>query len=228
LKKKSLYILSIALLLNSCSLVKHWPGASIKKAKKEPYDVVIIPGFPYDGKHWNEVIKFRLLWAVYLYENKLATNFIFSGSAVKTPYNEGCIMAQYAAKMGIPKENIFIEPFAEHSSENVYFSLQLAKKMGFKRIAVATDPFQGFLLTNYTQRIRNENIAFINIIPRYIRKHKFADEPKIDQWLAFEDDFVPLTEKQDYWRRKKASLGLDIDYGIKTTRYLKYTKWFKF
>jgi len=216
------------LTLCSCSAIKFWPGASIKKAKKEAYDVVIIPGFPYDGKKWNDVIKFRLLWAVYLYENKLATNFIFSGAAVKTPYNEGYIMALYAQKMGIPKENIFIEPFAKHSSENVHYSLQLAKGLGFKRIAVATDPVQGFLLTNYTQRIRNENIPYITIIPRYIREYKFTDEPKIDNWLAFEDDFIALVDKENYWTRKKASLGLSIDYGVKTTRYLKYTKWFKF
>jgi hypothetical protein len=229
MKSKQLFILTCFLLVFcSCSYIKYWPGHTIKKAKKEIYDVVIIPGYPYDGKKWNDVIKFRLLWAVYLYENELVKNFIFSGAAVHTPYNEGYIMALYAHKMGIPKENIFIEPSARHSAENVYFSIQIAKNMGFSRIAIATDPVQGFLLTYYTQRIRNDKIDFINIIPRYIREHKFADEPKIDKWLAFEDDFVALTEKENYWKRKKASLGLDIDYGVKANKYLKYTKWFRF
>ena len=77
--------LFFTLALYSCAYVAHSPGKAYKKASQEPYDVVIIPGFPHDGKEWNEVIKFRLLWAVHLYENNLAKNFIFSGGAVHTP-----------------------------------------------------------------------------------------------------------------------------------------------
>ncbi|MCC6838342.1 MAG: YdcF family protein [Bacteroidia bacterium] len=213
--------------LFSCSVIKHSPGKAYKKATGQPYDVVIIPGFPHDGKEWNEVIKFRLLWAVHLYENNLAKNFIFSGGAVHTPYNEGHIMAMYAIKMGIPKERIIIEPNAKHSSENVYYSLKVAEEFGFKRIAVATDPIQGFLLTNYTERIRHQKIDFINLNPKHIRKYKFSDEPKINISKAYVENFVPLKEQEDFWTRKRSSLGLNIDYGMPVDKYLKYSKWFK-
>lgn len=212
---------------SSCSFLKHSPGKCYTKAVEQPYDVVIIPGYPHDGKEWNSVIKFRLLWALHLYENKLAKNFIFSGGSVHTPYNEGIIMALYAVKMGIPKENIFIEPRAKHSSENVYYSLLIAEELKFERVAIATDPVQGFLLTNYTERIRNKTIHYINLQPKKIRNVKNPDEPKIDFWLAYNDGFSPLVKDKKYWERKKESLGLSIDYKMKTNEYLKYSKWFR-
>jgi hypothetical protein len=224
---KKIFSIFLIGLFSSCSLLKHSPGKSYNKALDVPYDAVIIPGFPHDGKKWNDVIKFRLLWAVHLYENQLAKNFIFSGGSVHTPYNEGMIMALYAAKMGIPKENIFIEPRARHSSENVYYSLQVAEELNFKRVAVATDPVQGFLLTNYTERIRDQKIHYINLQPKKIRPTKHPDEPKIDFWLAYNDDFTPLSSKKKYWERKKESLGLDIDYKMKPSEYLKFSKWFE-
>lgn len=223
--RKILFLLIITT-FSSCTFIKFSPGKCYKKAQNEPYDVVIIPGFPHDGKEWNSVIKYRLLWALHLYENKLANHFIFSGGTVHSPYNEGIIMALYANKMGIPKEKIFIEPRAKHSSENVYYSLLIAEELGFKRIAIATDPVQGFLLTNYTERIRNKSINYINFQPKYIRHTKHPDEPKIDFWLAYNNDFTPLVEKKNYWERKKASLGLDIDYKMEVSEYLKYSKWF--
>lgn len=227
MKLKLLPLLVPLFLLSSCAMFKHHPGKGYATASITPYDAVIIPGFPHDGKEWNEVIKFRLLWALHLYENNLAQYFIFSGGAVHSPYNEGYIMALYAAKMGIPKDRILIEPEAEHSSENIYYSLKICEEKGLKKIAVATDPVQGFLLTNYTERIRNTEIDFINIQPRKIRYMKHCDEPKINTALALEENFIPLKDRKKYWERKKASLGLHIDYGMRIEEYLKYTKWFK-
>jgi hypothetical protein len=227
MKLKIVVATFLALILSSCSMIKHHPGKGYATASKTRYDAVIIPGFPHDGKEWNDVIKFRLLWALHLYENNLSHYFIFSGGAVHSPYNEGYIMAMYASKMGIPKERIIIEPEAEHSSENIYYSLKICEEKGLKKIAIATDPVQGFLLTNYTERIRNTEIDFINIQPRRIRYMKHCDEPSINASLALEENFVPLKERKKYWDRKKASLGLHIDYGMKIQEFLKYTKWFK-
>jgi DUF218 domain len=224
---KIIFFLIAISTFTSCFYLKHGNIKSYKRAEKKPYDAVIIPGFPYYGKQWNPVIKFRLIWALHLYEKGLAKNFIFSGACVHSPYNEGMIMALYAASMGIPIENIFIEPNAEHSSENVYYSILLADSMHFESIAVATDPVQSFLLSNFTQRLRNRQIDFLSFRFKIIRKRKYHDEPKIDKWLAFENDFSPLNEKMNYWKRKKASLGLSINYGKRPTEVLKYSKWLK-
>ena len=225
--KKIIFFIIFLSLTCSCTLIKHSPGKAYKKGLKYSYDAVIIPGFPYDNGEWNSVIKFRLLWAKHLYEKGIAKNFIFSGAAVHTKYNEGYIMAMYAHKMGIPKKNIFIEPNAKHSSENIYYSLLICKEEGFKKIAIATDPIQSFLISNYIERIRNTDIDYLTLQPRYIREHKFYDEPTINYELAIEEDFIPLKNKEKFWERKKASLGLQIDYGMRVDEYLKYSKWFR-
>jgi len=219
-------LIALALTVSSCAYVKHSPIKSYVKAQEKPYDAVIVPGFPHDGKEWNWVIKFRLLWALHLYENKLAKNFIFSGGAVHSEYNEAMIMGLYAIKMGIPRENVFIETKAQHGSENIYYSLKIAEELGFENIAVATDPVQGFLLTNYTERIRNKKINYLFLRPHLIRNRKFSYEPKIDFCEAYEENHIPLKQRKKYIERKKASLGLHINYGMDIREYLKYSKWF--
>lgn len=213
-------------IFGSCTLIKHPPTKSYVKAVKEPYDAVIIPGFPHDGKSWNMVIKFRMLWAVHLYENNLAKNFIFSGGAVHTEYIEAKIMGMYAIKMGIPRENVFIETKAEHSTENVFYSLEIADKMGFKNVAIATDPVQGLLLRHYTERIRHRKINYVNLRPHLIRAKKHCNEPQIDFCNAYVENHIPQKNDKTYLERKKGSLGLNINYGMETNKYLKYSKWF--
>lgn len=67
---------------------------------------------------------------------------MYSGSSAYSPYYEGEIMALYAIAIGIPKENVFTETRAEHSTENLFYVYLKAKKLGFTHIALATDPFQ--------------------------------------------------------------------------------------
>ena len=47
---------------------------------------------------------------------------------------------------------IFAETQAEHSIENVYYSMKMARKMGFKRIGLATDPFQSQMLESLIEK----------------------------------------------------------------------------
>src|SRR3954467_5260266 len=96
-------------------------------AEVKPYDAVIVPGIPCDGGKWNFIMKWRVSWSVFLYKKGIAKNIVYSGGAVYTPYTEALIMAEYAEKMGVPKEHIFTEVCAEHSTENLYYSWQLAK-----------------------------------------------------------------------------------------------------
>ena len=76
----------------------------------------------------------RLLWAKYLFDNGLAKNIIVSGSSVYTEYNEAKVMAIYAEAMGIPRVNIYKETKAEHSAENVYYSMNIQKTLGLKKL----------------------------------------------------------------------------------------------
>ena len=134
---KSIFILSIlTATLIGCSFSKRKSYEYFQQAKKNaPYDAIIVPGVPHDGKSWSSIMNIRVSWADYLYKKGITKNIIFSGGAVYTKYSEAKIMAEYGKALGIPEEHIFTDTNAEHSTENVYYSYLIAKKQGFKKIA---------------------------------------------------------------------------------------------
>ncbi len=178
------------------------------KANK-PYDVVIVPGVPYNGKDWDFKMKGRIIWAAHLIKNGIANNVIFSGSAVYTPYVEAKIMALYAAQLGVPAQRIFVEDKAEHSTENVYYSYVLAQKLGFTKIALATDPFQSNLLTRFIKKKYKLPIA---LIPFKIKILKTIDNvhPIIIPESAYVKDFVSIKKRQSLRYRLRGTKGKNI------------------
>src|SRR5947207_556375 len=130
----------------SCSYPSKIQKRLFRAIEKQQFDVIIVPGMPFQNNQWRGIMKERVYWSKYLYDKGIAKNVIYSGAAVYSPYYEGKIMALYAEALGIPKEHIYSEIKAEHSTENIYYSYKLAKKLGFKRIALASDAFQTKLL----------------------------------------------------------------------------------
>ena len=59
---------------------------------------------------------------------------------MQTPYVEGELMALYARAIGVPDGVIHTETNALHSCENLYYSYQMARRLGFQKIAVVSDP----------------------------------------------------------------------------------------
>lgn len=179
-----------------------------EKRKNDPYDVIIVPGVPYQYASMHSVLKARVLWAKYLYDNKFTKNIIFSGSSVYSPYIEGEIMRIYADSLGIPAAHTFAETEAEHSTENIYYSLLMAQEMGFKKIAVATDKYQAVIINNFIKR----KCPKIEIVT--IEYHKIdlpnALWPEIDPSPAFVNAFVSLPKREGYFKRLKGTLGKNI------------------
>ncbi|MBA3705825.1 MAG: YdcF family protein [Bacteroidetes bacterium] len=179
-----------------------------KTEHQDQYDIIIVPGVPYQQPSFAIVLKSRILWAKYLFEQKIAKNIIFSGSSVHTPYIEGKIMRIYADSLGISSVNTFSEIKAEHSTENVIYSLQLAKKMGFKRIAVATDPYQAIMLKNFIKR-KCPEVEVITI--EYNKIHlKTSPWPDIDASSAYVNNFVPLGDRENCLKRFTGTMGRHI------------------
>ena len=183
---------------------------------KEPYDIIIVPGVPLENGKWSYTMKGRVCWSKYLYDKGIAKNVMYSGAAVYTPYYEAVIMALYAEKLGIPTEHIFTEIRAEHSTENVYYSYKKAKKLGFSRIALASDQFQTKSLKRFTRIKLSDKVGFIPIVADTLEPitSKMRD-PEIDIQKAFVKDFKSLPERENFFKRLKGTWGLDID----TTAY---------
>jgi hypothetical protein len=171
----------------------------------QPYDVVIVPGFPYNGQSWDRVVQMRVHWANYLFQNGYTKNIIFSGSAVATPYIESRIMKQYAVALGVPADKIFIEEKAEHSTENVYYSFCMARDMGFKNVALATDPYQNSYMSKFVRRFELP-IGFLPTVLDTLQALKM-NEPGINPALSTRKDFVKLSDREHFFERFKGTMG---------------------
>lgn len=187
----------------------HYAKKSYADAQKEkPYDVVIVPGVPYEGENTTGVMKMRLYWAKLLYDSGITKNIIFSGSSVYTPYVESIVMKIMADSLGVPADHLFSETKAEHSTENVYYSWKMAKGLGFNKIALATDPFQAGMLRSFIKRycpgMKSVPIIFdtMNIDEKSL--------PKIDASTAFVSNFVPITSRETFWQRLKGTMGRKV------------------
>lgn len=180
-------------------------------AQLKPFDAIIVPGIPFKNDNWDTVMKGRVIWAYFLYKEGYTKNVIFSGASVYSPYFESKIMGLYAEKMGIPKEHIFYETKARHSTENVYYSYLLARKLGFKSLALATDPFQSAMLRRFTRRRFASHIFHLPFVIDELKMYN-SQNPIIDPSSAKAIDFVSITESESFWHRLRGTMGKGIDW----------------
>lgn len=198
------------LLLSSCFFLGPTPRKLLQKAELvKPIDVAIVPGLPLYHGEIDTLLKSRMLWSAYLYKKGIVSNVLFSGDAVYTPWMEGPSMALCAEQIGIEKQHIIIDTIAEHSTENLYYGYALAKKLGYKTIAIATDPFQCALLHKYARKHFNETIYFIPIIYDSIRP-LMGIKMEIDTTLTLKKNFISIDQRLDYKNRMQGTRGKNI------------------
>ncbi len=204
----SLFLSCTLCFLSSYDYLTSDKKKSEKKNCLDPYDVIIVPGVPFQNPNFKLILKARILWAKYLYDHKMAKNIIFSGSSVYSPYVEGKIMRIYADSLHIPSENTFSETQAEHSTENVYYSVVMAKKLGFKKIALATDQYQAIILRKFIKK----NFPEVEIIKIEYDKINLmnAPWPEIETSSAHVNEFVSIVDREDRMHRFKGTLGKNI------------------
>ena len=199
-------------ILTSCSFSEKNTQRLLSNASIKTYDMIIVPGIPLRDGVWDRTMKARVYWSKYLFDKGIAKNIMSSGSSVYTPYYEGDVMALYAEAIGIPKENIFSETKAEHSTENLYYGYYKSKQLGFSKIALATDPYQAKQLRSFAKRRLDKEVA---VIPIVFDTLKFIEpmmtDPKIDYQKAFNKDFKSIKERQSFWKRLKGTISWNID-----------------
>lgn len=204
--------LSVLSLTMSCAFSKRTCLNLLEDARETKYDIVIVPGVPFENGKWSYVMKGRVYWSKYLYDNGITKNVIYSGAAVYTPYCEAEIMAMYAAGLGIPEENIFTETLAEHSTENVYYSYKKARQLGFQKIALATDPFQAKMLKRFTKKVVSPEVGIIPFVTDILEAmEKDMIDPEIDFGKAFRTDFTSLPERKNMRERFRGTRGQNIN-----------------
>ena len=207
--------LSIAILLLVPAIILVGCRSRINAAKavnvNHSFDAIIVPGVPFNGKSWDDVMKIRVYWAKYLYEKGIAKRVIFSGGAVYTPYVESMIMKKYAVALGLPPSKVLTETRAEHSTENLYYSLKMAKELGYTRVALASDPVQSTLLKIFARRKNLDQLHFLPINIRILHNIP-KPEPEINPASAAVEDFVPITERRNFLQRFRGTSGASLDF----------------
>jgi hypothetical protein len=216
MNKREIILWSLVALLcgapAACITPRKGPIRAVNAASKmQPFDAVIVPGIPFKNGGWDSVMKARVLWSWVLYKNGYVRNIIYSGAAVYSPYKEAIIMGLYAQQLGIPHDHIFYDTLARHSTENVYYSYLLAKQLGFKTIALATDPFQSFMLRGFTRKRFSTPIYHMPFVTDSLAIYNYQN-PHIDPSSAESHNFTSITEKQGFMKRFRGTMGKDIDW----------------
>ena len=208
----SAFLLTI-MLLQACSFSDKTTLQYYKKASTYSYEMIAVPGVPFTETGWDSTMKARVYWSKHLYDKGIAKNIMYSGSSVYSPYYEGEIMALYAIAIGIPSEHVFTEIKAQHSTENLYYVYLKAKKLGFTKIALATDPFQAKQLKRFARKKISADVGLIPIVFDTLRKlQPFMINPKIDYQKAYNSSYVSIKSKESFWKRLRGTMGKNIDY----------------
>lgn len=195
--------------LSSCSSILHPPKKTFERAvTSKPFDVIIVPGIPYNGEQKSSIMKIRLQWAKMLIDSGYTKNIIFSGSAVYTPYIESEVMAEHAVAMGIPKDKILIERNAEHSTENTYFGYRLAKENGHDNIALATDPVQLKHLRKFINYHELPVDMLPIVFPKLVRSERIDTAINCDHLKIA--NFESIKDRENLITRFKGTLGKQI------------------
>ena len=204
---------AVVLCFAACSFTSRATQRMLHHSQQSgPYDMVVVPGVPFEKGSWSQVMKIRILWSKYLYDKGIAKNVMYSGSSVASPFTEATIMAMYAEALGIPRANIYTETKAEHSTENIYYSYKLARKLGFRRVALASDPFQTKMLKKFTRRKVSPEVGLIPMVFDTVRVLEGQTrEPHIDPMPAFVKEFIPLSERETFWQRLQGTRGRRLD-----------------
>lgn len=208
--------LALGLVFTYCSLRKFASDSYAQAKKDRPYDVIIVPGVPYEKLATTSVMKMRILWAKHLYDSGYTKNIIFSGSSVYSHFTEGTAMKVIADSLGIPPQHTFAETKAEHSTENVYYSWKMAKAMGFRKIALATDPFQAGLLRSFTKKYC-PGVVPVPLVFGVIDIDK-QPLPLIDTTSCYNKDFVSITKRESFWKRFQGTRGRRVKEEVKAER----------
>lgn len=214
------FLLAVITMGSACNYpIRKRPQKLLTKTIEQSvsYDVGIIPGYPFNGQQWDTLVRSRLLWAKFLYDKGIVRNFIVSGGAVHTPYVEAEYMKRYATAIGIPADHVFTETQAQHSVENIFYSYELARTLGFKSIVLCTDPLQSILTKRFTFRRFETYIHHLPIIYDSLQVYKDIN-PVIDTGDLQSATFIPLKSRKSRWQSFRGTLGGGIPWNGKKIR----------
>lgn len=106
------------------------------------FDTIVVLGTPsrMDGTPSPEQRE-RVLEGVREYKAGVALHIIMTGGAAHNHFVEAHTMAEFAASQGVPASDIFEEPQAQNTLQNIYYSAQIMHQHGWGSAEVVSSPY---------------------------------------------------------------------------------------
>lgn len=106
-----------------------------------PADVIIVPGYELDSQGRGSFILWnRMVMAKLVLERGDAQAVIVTGGVPKAGVTEAAKMREFGLELGIPDDQLILEPRADSSVENGSLSAELMVEHGYRSAIVVSDP----------------------------------------------------------------------------------------
>ncbi|MEJ7729246.1 MAG: YdcF family protein [Polyangiaceae bacterium] len=112
------------------------------------HDVIIVLGCPTEDDGAPSACQMaRADIAIRLMDAGYGQRFITTGGAVQNAFVEAETLATLLVERGVPEADIFLEPQAEHTDENIYYATQIMLQEQYRSAVVVSDEPGHLLLT---------------------------------------------------------------------------------
>ena len=164
--------------------------------------VAIIPGCPTEADGSLSLLQWqRVVWGWYLWASGSVDQVLVSGNAVANPFGEAESMAAGLRALGLPEEDILVEPQALHTDENIAYALRMLPTNA--AVVVASHRLQApggcEMVRAWSGRSCEASIIDFSLVMPRIR----AGMPTVR--IPAQEGWVPLAERE---RRIAEQLGV--------------------
>lgn len=180
------FSLCLVILLSINLFVKETTKNQILDTEKiislENVDAILVLGAGIWGDKPSHMLEDRLLEAINLYENKVASKMIMSGDHSRKEYDEVNLMKKFAIEKGIPSEVIFMD----HAGFSSYESIYRAKEIfGVKKMVIVTQKYHLYRALYIANQLGIEAYG----IPSNPRRYAGQSKRELREILARNKDF---------------------------------------
>jgi hypothetical protein len=175
------------------------PGLSAPACARASHDAIVVLGCPTyaDGGAAPCQIA-RADIAVAAARAGLGERFITTGAAVATPFVEAETLRTLLRDRGVADEKIVVEPKAEHTDENLYFSSRLMQERGWKTALVVSEDPRHLVMTAICDAnccVELGRLTVFQFDDRKLGHYVLYDAPSADAPRVTEDECNAIRPK---------------------------------
>lgn len=139
--KKKVNIISLSILIGYFILTAINISVFSKKDETQKVDSAIVLGAAVWNNEPSSVFKERINHSIFLYKNGYINSIIFTGGiANNEKLSESYVAKNYAIKLGVLPEDIYIEEESKITQENLEYAQQIMIQNNLSKVLLVSDP----------------------------------------------------------------------------------------